>query len=146
MDCPSASGSTIEELAEYWAANAKQIRKYDAWSSAVRRRLSQVVKDGGPILTGSGRISVESSGYDYPDEIAMEFPGLGSHVLTVTVDTLEKAERILDLVTEEVPSADVAHSLKVDGRSAASLINQGGEAAKRLLDLRQPKKGKLALK
>ncbi len=55
------------------------------------------------------------------------------------VDTIEQAERILSLVTEEVPTAQVSHGLKVDGRAASRLVQQGGAAAKRILDLRVAK-------
>jgi len=137
--------ASIEELAEYWAAHEAEIRAFSSWLYRARRRLGDAVRDGGPILTQSGRLSLEAAGYEYPAEIALEFPGLGSHLVQATVDTLEQAERVLSLVTEEVPTAEVKHELKVDGRAASALIQQGGAAAHRLLELRQPK-GRLAVK
>jgi len=143
-DLPSDT-APIEELAEYWAEHQDQLREYASWLYRVRRRLTDAVKDGGPIITARGRLGLEAAGYEYPAEIAQEFPGLGHHVVTAVVDTVEQAERILDLVTEEVPSAEVAHTLKVDGRAASRLIQQGGTAAKRLLDLRVAK-GRLSVR
>ncbi|HEV1998175.1 MAG TPA: hypothetical protein VGR61_08615, partial [Candidatus Dormibacteraeota bacterium] len=135
----------IEELAAYWAAHQDQLRDFSSWLYRVRRRLTDAVKDGGPIITPAGRLGLEAAGYEYPPEIAQEFPGLGHHVVTAVVDTVDQAERILDLVTEEVPTAEVSHELRVDGRAASRLIHQGGAAAKRLLDLRVAK-GRLAVK
>jgi hypothetical protein len=129
----------VEELAEYWAAHEAELRRLSGWLYRARRRLSDAVRDGGPLITSSGRLGLEAAGYDYPPDIAQEFPGLGHHVISAVVDTLEQAERILSLVSEEVPSAQVSHDLKVDGRAAARLVNQGGEAAKRILDLRVAK-------
>jgi hypothetical protein len=135
----------IDELAVYWAANQDQLKALSSWLYRVRRRLTDAVRDTGPIITPSGRLGLEAAGYEYPPEIAREFPGLGRHCVTSIVDTVEQAERILDLITEEVPSAEVAHELKVDGRAASRLIHQGGDAAKRLLDLRVAK-GRLSVK
>jgi hypothetical protein len=136
--------ASIDELAAYWAEHQDQLRQFSSWLYRVRRRLTDAVKDGGPIITGAGRLGLEAAGYEYPAEIAKEFPGLGRHSVTAVVDTVEQAERILDLVTEEVPSAEVTHELKVDGRAASRLIQQGGNAAKRLLDLRIAK-GRLSV-
>ncbi|MFN2463714.1 MAG: hypothetical protein ABR573_07420 [Candidatus Dormibacteria bacterium] len=136
--------ATVEELAEYWAAHEAELKELSSWMFRVRRRLGDAVRDGGPIITSSGRLGLEAAGYEYPAEIAQEFPGLGRHCVSAIVDTLEQAERILDLVSEEVPGAEVAHELKVDGRAASRLVQQGGTAAKRILDLRVPK-GRLAV-
>ncbi len=138
LDLPDDTAS-VEELAEYWAAHEAELRWLSSWLYRSRRRLSDAVRDGGPLITNSGRLGLEAAGYEYPPDIAQEFPGLGHHVVSVVVDTLEQAERILSLVSEEVPSAQVSHDLKVDGRAAARLVNQGGEAAKRILDLRVAK-------
>ena len=137
--------ATVDELAAYWAANQDQLRQLSSWLYRVRRRLSDAVRDGGPIITPSGRLDLEANGYEYPPEIAQEFPGLGHHSVTAVVDTVEQAERILDLITEEVPTAQVTHELKVDGRAASRLVQQGGNAAKRILDLRIPK-GRLSVR
>jgi hypothetical protein len=136
--------ASIDELAVYWAAHQEELRELSSWLYRVRRRLTDAVRDGGPIITPSGRLGLEAAGYEYPPEIAQEFPGLGHHVVSAVVDTVEQAERILDLVTEEVPTAQVTHELKVDGRAASRLIHQGGDAAKRLLDLRVAK-GRLSV-
>ena len=138
LDLPPDTAS-VEELAEYWAAHESELRRLSSWLYRARRRLSDAVRDGGPLITSSGRLGLEAAGYEYPPDIAQEFPGLGHHVVSAIVDTLEQAERILSLVSEEVPSAQVSHDLKVDGRAAARLVNQGGEAAKRILDLRVAK-------
>ena len=138
LDLPDDAAS-VEELAEYWAAHESELRRLSSWLYRARRRLSDAVRDGGPLITSSGRLGLEAAGYEYPPDIAQEFPGLGHHVVSAVVDTLEQAERILSLVSEEVPSAQVSHDLKVDGRAAARLVNQGGEAARRILDLRVAK-------
>jgi hypothetical protein len=138
LDLPDDAAS-VEELAEYWAAHETELRRLSSWLYRSRRRLSDAVRDGGPLMTSSGRLGLEAAGYEYPPDIAQEFPGLGHHVVSAVVDTLEQAERILSLVSEEVPAAQVSHDLKVDGRAAARLVNQGGEAAKRILDLRVAK-------
>jgi hypothetical protein len=138
LDLPDDTAS-VEELAEYWAGHEAELRRLSSWLYRARRRLSDAVRDGGPLITSSGRLGLEAAGYEYPPDIAQEFPGLGHHVVSAVVDTVEQAERILSLVSEEVPSARVSHDLKVDGRAAARLVNQGGEAAKRILDLRVAK-------
>ena len=132
-------GATIEELAEFWSRHEAELRQLSSWLYRARRRLSDAVRDGGPLITSAGRLTLEAAGYEYPPEIAQEFPGLGHHVVSAIVDTIAEAERILSLVNEEVPTAQVSHELKVDGRAAARLINQGGPAARRLLDLRLAK-------
>jgi hypothetical protein len=138
LDLPPDTAS-IEELAEFWAAHDAELRQISRWLYVVRRRLGDAVRDAGPLITESGRLGLEAAGYEYPAEIAQEFPGLGKHVVSAMVDTIEQAERLLSLVTEEVPTAQVSHDLKVDGRAASRLVQQGGEAAKRILDLRVPK-------
>jgi hypothetical protein len=138
LDLPPDTAS-IEELAEFWAAHDAELRQISRWLYVVRRRLADAVRDAGPVITPSGRLGLEAAGYEYPSEIAQEFPGLGKHVVTAMVDTIEQAERILSLVTEEVPAAQVSHDLKVDGRAASRLVQQGGDAAKRILDLRVAK-------
>ncbi len=138
LDLPPDTAS-VEDLAEYWAAHDAELRQISRWLYVVRRRLADAVRDGGPVITPSGRLGLEAAGYEYPAEIAQEFPGLGKHVVTAMVDTIEQAERILSLVTEEVPAAQVSHDLKVDGRAASRLVQQGGDAAKRILDLRVAK-------
>jgi hypothetical protein len=138
LDLPPDTAS-IEELADFWAAHDAELRQISRWLYVVRRRLGDAVRDSGPVITASGRLGLEAAGYEYPSEIAQEFPGLGKHVVTAMVDTIEQAERILSLVTEEVPAAQVSHDLKVDGRAASRLVQQGGDAAKRILDLRVAK-------
>ena len=138
LDLPPDTAS-VEELAEYWAAHDAELRQISRWLYVVRRRLGDAVRDAGPLITSSGRLGLEAAGYEYPAEIAQEFPGLGKHVVSAMVDTVEQAERILSLVTEEVPTAQVSHDLKVDGRAASRLVQQGGDAAKRILDLRVAK-------
>src|SRR5258708_11856629 len=118
--------ASVEDLAEYWAAHDAELRQISRWLYVVRRRLADAVRDGGPVITPSGRLGLEAAGYEYPAEIAQEFPGLGKHVVTAMVDTIEQAERILSLVTEEVPAAQVSHALTLGGGAAARLGREGG--------------------
>ena len=141
-----AKDATLEELAEYWASHEAEIREMDSWSYVVKRRLMEAVRDLGPLQTKAGKLAIEASSYEYPEEIAAEFPTLGRHTVSATVDTVEQAERLLDLVTEQDPAADVAHSMKVDGRLANSWLKTADAAsALRLMTLRKPK-GKLVLR
>lgn len=140
---PATAG--IDELAAYWAANAEDLSETSSWLYVARRRLTDAVRDGGPIITPNGRLTLEAAGYDYPPEVATEFPGLGKHIVHATVDTITQAERLLDLITEQEPKAEVAHEIKVDGRAASNLLKQGGAVGKRLLDLRVAK-GRLVAK
>lgn len=141
---PSKDAS-IEELAEYWAAHDQEIREMDSWAYAVKRRLMEAVRDAGPVQTSLGKLAIEPTSYEYPEEIVAEFPTLGRHTVTATVDTLGQAERLLDLVTEQDPAAEVAHSMKVDGRLANSWLKTAEPAAAmRLMTLRKPR-GKLVL-
>jgi len=139
---PSTAG--VAELAAYWAANAEELSEMSSWLFQARKRLTDAVKDGGPIITPAGRLKLEANGYEYPPEIATAFPGLGRHVVSATVDTVDQAERLLDLITEQDHKAQIAHEIMVDGRAAAQLVNQGGPAAKQLLDMRVAK-GRLAV-
>jgi hypothetical protein len=142
---PDPEFCSIDELASYYTSHLEELTAVDSFMYKAKRRLGEAVRDQGPIITAAGRVYLEALGtFEYPPEIAQEFPGLGRHVVTATVDTLDQAERVLSLVTEEVPGADVTHELKVDGKRAAAQISKGGEAAHRLLDLRKAK-AKLAV-
>ena len=142
---PDARACTIQDLAHYYAQNVDEIKAADSWLYQAKRRLGEAVRDQGPIITAFGRVSLEStSSFEYPPEIAQEFPGIGRHLVTATVATIEQAEQVLEIVLELVPSADLAHDIKVDAAEARRVITNGGEAAKRLLDLRVAKK-KLAV-
>jgi hypothetical protein len=142
---PDPEFCSIDELASYYTAHLEELTAVDKFMYRAKRRLGEAVRDQGPIITAAGRVYLESSGtFEYPPEIAQEFPGLGAHLVTALVDTIQEAERLLELITEEVPAAVVGHEVKVDGKRAATQIAKGGEAAHRLLDLRTAK-SKLAV-
>ena len=137
---PDPEFCSIDELASYYTAHLQELTAVDSFMYKAKRRLAEAVRDQGPIITPAGRVELAStSSFDYPPEIAQEFPGLGRHIVTATVDTIAQAEQVLELITEQVPSADVAHDVKVDPAAVRRLITNGGEAAKRLLDLRKAK-------
>lgn len=137
---PDSKSAPIEEVAAFYAENLKDLREAEQWMYHAKRRLAEFIKDTGPIITKAGRVYLEASGtFEYPPEIVEEFPGLGWHVVTAVVDTKEQAERVLSLVSEEVPTAELDHKLKVDGKRAAAQIAKGGAAAHRVLDLRTAK-------
>lgn len=143
---PDAKSATVAEIAAYYAANYADLKAVDSWLYSAKRRLGAAVKDLGPLVTPSGTVTVEGNEYDYSDpQIAVEFPGLAEHVVKATVKTIEQAERVMSLISEEVPTAELGHDIKVDGTAARSVINGGGKAAHRLLDLRRAK-GSLVVK
>jgi hypothetical protein len=52
LDLPPHT-ATVEELAEFWAAHEAELRQISGWLYRARRRLSDAVRDGGPLITGS---------------------------------------------------------------------------------------------
>lgn len=143
-EMPSTEGP-IEDLAAFYARHLEQLQTLDSFLYRAKRRLAEFIRDEGPLVTPVGKLMIQSSGYEYPDNIATEFPTLGRHVVSFELDTLEQAERAISLVTEEMPNAEPSHQMKVDGKKAATLISQGGASAHRLLDLRKPKGAKLSV-
>lgn len=133
---------TIDELAEWYASRLPQ---FQALASAMRkaeRRLTEYVRDMGPLATASGRLEITPDGFDYDeDAIAEAFPAVLKHrVVTLQFDTVEKAERALSLVYEEVPDVGlVATKTSIDKLACARIERAGGQAGERMKALRRPR-------
>jgi hypothetical protein len=71
-----------------------------------------------------------------PDAVA-EFPELVRQwSLTADVVDASTFDRLLELVTEEVPEAIIRQESKIDGRRANQVILRGGQAGERLRALK----------
>lgn len=129
----------ITELAEWYAANLEEIRAWDSALWHAKRRLMEVVKDTGPIVTSAGRLGVEPTGYEYDDEAAAAvMPALVVGMKATIEGQKEDIEEILNTVVD-MPGVtyDVAH--KIDRKEMLRVIRLRGEAAAKLDECRVPK-------
>ena len=136
----------IRDLAEWYAANQDEL---EAAASAHRRaagRLREAIRDGGPIQTTAGKLSLGGDLMKWAPETAVEFPTLGKHTVKVTVGTLAEAEQVIEVALEQVPTAAVAHDIHVEALLANAFQKIAApEQAARLAELRTPN-GKLVVK
>ncbi len=127
----------IRDVAEWYAANQDDL---EAAASALRRaagRLREAIRDSGPIQTTAGKLSLGADLMKWAPETANEFPVLGKHVVEVTVGTLAEAEQIIEVSLEQIPTARVAHNIKVEALLANAFQKVATpEQAARLAELR----------
>jgi hypothetical protein len=138
LDLPS--DSTLEELASWYAEHFAEIKQIRSFLYVTSRRLTDYVKEGGPVRTPAGLLEIVPDGYAWDSEmIKVVMPSLltGGKV-TFTSDMIEKIERILSLALEEVPDVEYEVSWTVDKYAASNVIKQGGEAATKVLEARKP--------
>lgn len=130
----------ITELATWYVENIEEIRAWDSALWHAKRRLMEVVKDQGPIVTDAGRLGIEPTGYEYDDEAAAAImPALVTAASATFTGTQPEIERALSLVIEEIPSIAFEVSHKIDRKEMLRVIRMKGDAAKLLEDCRTPK-------
>lgn len=134
---PDAKTATIEELASWWAENADEIKATDSFMWVAKSRLREAIRDQGPLQTALGKLSLGADKMDWDPAVAVEFPTLGRHIVTVKVGTLAEAEQIIELTLGQVPGAEVNHDLKVEARLASAYLKVATpEQMVRLAELR----------
>lgn len=134
----------LDELAEWWVAHGSALnsRLYE-----IRRRVETYVRDRTTVDTPSGRLEAQSNGWEWKaDDIAAEFPDLVSESVVEFKGTRDQIERVLSLVTEDVPGVDFEVSRTIDTRRAGKYANAGGEMGERLRELRSPKPAKVVIR
>ena len=130
----------LDGLASWYAEHFAEIKQIRSFLYVTSRRLTEWVKETGPIRTDSGLPDIVPDGYAWDSEmIKVVMPSLltGGKV-TFTSDMIEKIERILSLALEEVPDVEYEVSWTVDKYAASNVIKQGGEAATKVLEARKP--------
>jgi hypothetical protein len=134
------SDASLEELAAWYAEHFAEIKQIRSFLYVTSRRLTDWVKEGGPVRTDSGLLEIVPDGYTWDSEmIRVVMPSLlTGGKLTFTSDQIAKIERILSLALEEVPDVDYEVFWTVDKYAAANVIKQGGEAGERVLEARKP--------
>jgi len=151
---PPAEASTIEELAKAYVEWEEELIWVEKWIRTVRRKLvDEVVHGRGPVDLGDAVVDVMSGGYDYDEDgIAGQLPGLLSHMqVTVTLiptkteDAKARAGRLIGIVDEEFPGAEVTWKTVIDKRRAAKLAATRGRNAEILAALRTPRNNKLLI-
>jgi hypothetical protein len=130
----------ITELAAYYVEHIEQIRAWDSALWHAKRRLMEVVKDSGPIVTAAGRLGIEPTGYDYDDEAAAAImPALVTSASVTFTGTQPEIERALSLVLEEIPAVEFSVKHIVDRKEMLRVIRMKGDAATLLDDCRTPR-------
>lgn len=133
-------------LAELFIEEQGILAEISQFYYSARRHLAEVIKAGGPLVLSDGRkVDLRTTRWDYPDEIAHEYPQLADPVLTVRLSSRADQGRAIDLLAEEFPTCQIDPSWKVDGRRVRRAIDQGGAVAHRLIELRQPRSPELVV-
>lgn len=138
LDLPA--DATLEELAQWYAEHFAEIKQIRSFLYVTSKRLTEYVREGGPVNTPSGILQIIPEGWIWDTEIikaVMPVLVTGGKV-TFESDRQEQIERILSLVLEELP--DIAYEVKwtVDKTAAANVIKQGGAAGDAVLQARKP--------
>jgi len=136
---PDPKTASVEELADFWAANAEEIQATDSWILSAKRRLREALRDRLVVDTLSGRLTLSTDAFVYDIEgLVEQFPEVGLHSVTVECQTTEKAEQIISYALESGwDPVDVDHSMRPDKRLINRLIKTGApEKAAALLGLR----------
>jgi hypothetical protein len=132
--------ATLEELASWYAEHFAEIKQLRSFLYVTSQRLTEYVREGGPIRTPVGLLEILPKGWIWDAEMIREFmPALlVSGSVTFSSDRQEQVERILSIVLEEF--SDVAYELKwtVDKYAAAAVIKAGGEAGAKMTAARKP--------
>lgn len=130
---------TLDDLASWWAEHFEEIKRIRSFLYQTSRRLSDYVREEGPIRTEHGLVEITPKGYLWDSEIIREvMPALLTGGKVKFEGSLEQIERILSLVLEEVPDAAYEVSWTVDKHAAAAVIKAGGEAGAKVLEARKP--------
>lgn len=143
---PDPKTASVEELADWWAANAEEIQATESWAWQAKRRLREALRDRGVIDTLTGRLTLGTDKWlwNRPGLIE-EFPEVGAHQVVVATGTAHRSEQVISYLLESgFGPDDFDHEIRPDLRLVNRVIKLSPEKAKRLLDLRVPD-GKIEL-
>lgn len=134
------SDATIEDLADWYAEHFAEIKQIRSFLYVTSKRLTDWVKEGGPVRTPAGLLEILPDGWDYDGEMIRELMPV---LLTAGEATFKgeqsTIERILSLVLEEIPDVQYEVTWTVDKRAFANVVKAGGDAAATILPARKPK-------
>ncbi len=145
---PDAKNASIEELAEWMAEHLEEVRAFDSLLWHTKRRLSEAIRDQGPLVTKAGKLALATDKWRWDEDTLLEeFPAMGTHQVKADKLTLDEAERVYEVLLETgVDAEKISHGITADLRLVNSAIKSiEPEKAARLLSLRQPA-GKLELR
>lgn len=145
---PDAKNASIEELAEWMAEHLEEVRAFDSVLWHTKRRLSEAIRDQGPLVTKAGKLALATDKWRWDEDTLLEeFPAMGTHQVKADKLTLDEAERVYEVLLETgVDAEKISHGITADLRLVNSAIKSiEPEKAARLLSLRQPA-GKLELR
>jgi hypothetical protein len=130
----------IEAIAQWYASNFAAIKAARSFLYLTSKRLTDWVKEGGPVRTPAGLLEILPDGWDYDGEMIRQLMPV---LLTAGEATFKgeqsTIERILSLVLEEIPDAQYEVTWTVDKRAFANVVKAGGDAAATILPARKPK-------
>lgn len=138
LDLPS--DSTLDELAVWYSEHFAEIKQLRSFLYVTSKRLTEHVREIGPIETPSGLLQIIPEGWIWDSEVikaVMPVLVTGGKV-TFTSEHQEQIERAMSLVLEEIPEIDYEVTWTVDKRAAANVIKQGGAAGDAVLAARKP--------
>ena len=135
-------GATLDELAVWYAEHYTEIKQIRSFLYVTSKRLTEYVRETGPIATPSGLLQIVPEGWIWDaDEIKRILPSIvtGGKV-SFTSDRQEQIERAISLVLEEMPdlAAEMVLTWSVDKQAAANAIKQGGAIGAALTAARKP--------
>lgn len=149
VQLPDMEGTPLPELIEFYDAQLEKLKTIQNWYYGVRRYIQAELREEGAVavLTDGRKATVTGSTWEYPDEIAEEYPALASFILETTFPTENDRNRASELITEEFTGKKIklVEKVKVDGRAVRKAIDNGGPAAVRLLQLRTRKNPELVI-
>lgn len=135
----------LQDLAEWYAANLGQIEALSKELKRVERRLTDYIRDTGPVRTVNGLLRIEPNGWDWDDEaLALAMPSLiVGESLTVS-GPKDAIEEVLSTVVT-MPAVEYSLSRKLDKVAANSMVREGGLAGEAVAACRSPR-GRLGLR
>ena len=138
LDLPT--DANLDELAQWWAEHFAEIKQLRSFLYVTSKRLTEYVRDAGPVRTEHGLLQILREGWDWDAELIREImPALlTGGAVKFTDDKIEHIERVLSLVLEEFPEIAYEVTWSVDKGAAAGVIKAGGEAGEKLLEARKP--------
>lgn len=138
--------SDLDALATWFAAHTTEISAMRSFLYVTSKRLTDWIRETGPVPTASGLLEILPDGWDYDGEMIRQLmPALLQAGSTTFKGDQQRIERILSLILEEIPDVEYEVTWTVDKRGFANVVKQGGEAAEKILPARKPK-GKLGVR
>lgn len=135
----------IQELADWYGEHCADL---EAWSKALwhaKRRLTEYVKDNGPIRTEHGLVGITPDGWDWDDAaVALALPALVSGETLTVEGSRSDIEEVLSTVAV-MPNVTYTLARKIDKVAAARVIREGGHLAESLEACRSPR-GRLGVR